>query len=48
MPTDLIHRIGIAAPAETFYRAITTENTIRALWTTDGKLDGSAIGATSL
>jgi hypothetical protein len=24
MPTDLIHRIGIAAPAETIYRAITT------------------------
>jgi len=21
MPTDLIHRIGIAAPAETIYRA---------------------------
>jgi uncharacterized protein YndB with AHSA1/START domain len=24
MPTDLIHRIGIAAPAETIYRALTT------------------------
>jgi len=23
MPTDLIHRIGIAAPAERIYRAIT-------------------------
>jgi hypothetical protein len=26
MPTDLIHRIGIAAPAEKVYRAITTED----------------------
>jgi hypothetical protein len=26
MPTDLIHRIGIAAPAETIYRALTTED----------------------
>jgi len=34
MPTDLIHRIGIAAPAETIYRAITTEGGIRAWWTT--------------
>jgi uncharacterized protein YndB with AHSA1/START domain len=25
MHTDLIHRISIAAPAETIYRAITTE-----------------------
>jgi hypothetical protein len=24
MPADLIHRIGIAAPAETIYRALTT------------------------
>jgi hypothetical protein len=24
MPTDLIHRISIAAPAETIYRAIAT------------------------
>jgi len=30
MPTDLIHRIGIAAPAETIYRALTTESGIRA------------------
>ena len=29
MPTDLIHRIGIAAPAEKIYRAITTEEDIR-------------------
>jgi uncharacterized protein YndB with AHSA1/START domain len=34
MPTDLIHRIGIAAPAETIYRAITTEEGICAWWTT--------------
>jgi hypothetical protein len=27
--TDLIHRIGIAAPAETIYPAITTEEGIR-------------------
>ncbi len=31
MPTDLIHRIGIAAPAEKIYRAITTEEGIRAI-----------------
>jgi hypothetical protein len=30
MPTDLIHRIGIAVPAETIYRAIITEGGIRA------------------
>jgi uncharacterized protein YndB with AHSA1/START domain len=35
MPTDLIHRIGIAAPAETIYRAITTEDSIRAWRPTD-------------
>ena len=29
MPTDLIHRIGIAAPTEKIYRAITTEAGIR-------------------
>jgi uncharacterized protein YndB with AHSA1/START domain len=34
MPTDLIHRIGIRAPAETIYRALTTEEGIRAWWTT--------------
>jgi uncharacterized protein YndB with AHSA1/START domain len=38
MPTDLIHRLGIAAPAETIYRAFTTEGGIRAWWTTDMKL----------
>jgi len=30
MPADLIHRIGIAAPAEKIYRAITTEEGIQA------------------
>ena len=30
MPTDRIHRIGIAAPAEMIYRAITTGEGIRA------------------
>ena len=35
MPTDHIHRIGIAAPGETIYRALTTEDGIRAWWTTD-------------
>jgi uncharacterized protein YndB with AHSA1/START domain len=30
MPIDLIHRIGIAAPAEMIYRALTTEDGIRA------------------
>ena len=34
MPTGLIHRIGIAAPADAIYRAITTEEGIRAWWTT--------------
>ena len=29
MPTDLIHRIGIVAPAEKIYRAITTEELIQ-------------------
>ncbi len=48
MPTDLIHRIGIAAPAETIYRALTTEEGIKAWWTTDVKMDASAVGATSL
>ena len=48
MPTDLIHRIGIAAPAEKIYRALTTEEGIRAWWTTDVKMDASAVGATSL
>jgi uncharacterized protein YndB with AHSA1/START domain len=33
MPTDLIHRIGIAAPAETIYRAISTKEGIQAEWT---------------
>ncbi|NOS70674.1 MAG: hypothetical protein HOP33_12180 [Verrucomicrobia bacterium] len=33
MPTDLIHCIGIAAPTETIYRALTTEDGIRAWWT---------------
>jgi len=30
MPTSLIHRIGIAAPTETIYRALTNENDISA------------------
>ena len=29
MPTDLIHLIGIAAPAEKIYRAIATGSDIR-------------------
>ncbi len=29
MPTDLIHLIGIAAPADTIYRAIITGSDIR-------------------
>ena len=44
MPTDLIHRIGIAAPAEKIYRALTTEEGIQAWWTTDVKLDTHAGG----
>ena len=38
MPTDLIHRIGIAAPTEKIYRAITTEEDIRAWWTTGKRM----------
>jgi uncharacterized protein YndB with AHSA1/START domain len=33
MPADLIHRIGIATPAEKIYRALTTVEGIRARWT---------------
>ena len=33
MPTDLIHPLGIAAPAERIYRALTIEAGIRAWWT---------------
>ena len=44
MPTDLIHRIGIAAPAEKIYRALTTEEGIQAWWTTDVKMDAHAGG----
>jgi uncharacterized protein YndB with AHSA1/START domain len=44
MPTDLIHCSRIAAPAEKIYRAITTEEGIRAWWTTDVKMDASAGG----
>jgi uncharacterized protein YndB with AHSA1/START domain len=39
MPTDLIHRIDVAAPAEKVYRAITTEEGIKAWWTADVKMD---------
>jgi uncharacterized protein YndB with AHSA1/START domain len=44
MPTDLVHLIGIAAPAEEIYRAITTEDGIRAWWTTAVKMDDKAGG----
>ena len=37
-----IVRISIAAPAETIYHAITTEDGIRAWWTTDVNLIGGA------
>jgi hypothetical protein len=30
MPTDLIHRIGIATPAKKIYRPLTAEQGIRA------------------
>jgi hypothetical protein len=30
MLTDLVHRLGIAAPMETIYRVLTTEEGIRA------------------
>ena len=44
MPVDPTHRIGIAAPAEKIYRAITTEDGIKAWWTTDVKMDSHAGG----
>jgi uncharacterized protein YndB with AHSA1/START domain len=47
MPTDLIHRIDIAAPAETVYRILTTEDGIRAWWTTDVKMD-ARVGGTAV
>ena len=37
MTTELNHRITIAAPAEKIYRALTTEEGIRAWWTTSVK-----------
>jgi hypothetical protein len=33
MPNDLIHRIGIAAPAEKIYRAISAKEGIQGWWT---------------
>ena len=47
MPTGLIHRIGIAAPAETIYHALTTEDGIRAWWTTDVTI-GECVGDTAV
>lgn len=44
MPTDLIHRIDITAPVEKIYRPITTEEGIKAWWTTDVKMDMHAGG----
>ena len=44
MPTDLNHRIGIAAATETIYRAITTEDGIRAWWTSDVTMDSHVGG----
>src|SRR4051812_6679490 len=44
MPTDLIHRINIEAPVETIYRAITTEEGIKAWWTSGVKMDANVGG----
>ena len=44
MSTDLIHRIEIAAPAEKIYRALTTEEGIKAWWTSDVKMEAHAGG----
>jgi len=44
MPTDLIHRIDIAAPAEKIYQAITTEAGVKAWWTTDVQMDNRVGG----
>ena len=48
MASDLIHRISIAAPAESMYRALTTEEGIKGWWTTDVKMDAHAGRAISL
>ena len=47
MPSDLIHRIGVAAPADDIYRALTTEAGIKGWWTTDVKMD-QAVGGRAL
>jgi uncharacterized protein YndB with AHSA1/START domain len=44
MPTDLIHRIDIAASGQKIYDAITTEEGIRAWWTNDVKMEAKAGG----
>jgi uncharacterized protein YndB with AHSA1/START domain len=44
MTSELIHRIGIEASPEKIYQAITTEDGIRAWWTTDVKMDNHAGG----
>lgn len=44
MPTDLIHRIGIEASPEKIYKALTTEEGIRAWWTTDVKMNSKVGG----
>ena len=45
MVTDLIHRLGIAAPpAEKIYRALTTEEGIKSWWTTDVKMEAHVGG----
>jgi uncharacterized protein YndB with AHSA1/START domain len=44
MSTDLIHRIGIEAPPEKIYRALTTADGIKAWWTTDVSMDAQVGG----
>jgi len=44
MPTELIHRIGIAAKPQKIYDALTTEEGIKGWWTTDVKMDAEVGG----
>jgi hypothetical protein len=44
IPTELVHRIGIAAMPNKIYRALTTEEGVKGWWTTDVKMDAHAGG----
>lgn len=44
MFTDLNHRIGIAAPADKVYKALTTSQGIKGWWTVDVKMEDTVRG----